>query len=56
MPRPYALAGLALTVLILLPGLFLPVITARGMLSAEGLASLTPQLPEQGLTDDGVKA
>jgi hypothetical protein len=56
MPRPYALAGLALTVLILLPGLFLPVITVRGTLSAEGLASLTPQLLEQGLTDDGVKA
>ncbi len=56
MPRPYALAGLALTVLILLPGLFLPVITVRGTLSPEGLASLTPQLLEQGLTDDGVKA
>jgi hypothetical protein len=56
MPRPYAIAGLALTVLILLPGLFLPVITVRGTLSPEGLASLTPQLLEQGLTDDGVKA
>jgi hypothetical protein len=56
MPRPYAVAGLALTVLILLPGLFLPVITVRGTLSPEGLASLTPQLLEQGLTDDGVKA
>lgn len=56
MPRPYALAGLALTVLILMPGLFLPVITVRGTLSPEGLASLTPQLLEQGLTDDGIKA
>jgi hypothetical protein len=56
MPRPYALAALALTVLILLPGLFLPVITVRGTLSPEGLASLAPQLLEQGLTDDGIKA
>lgn len=56
MPRPYALAALALTVLILLPGLFLPVITVRGTLSPEGLASLAPQLLEQGLTDEGIKA
>lgn len=56
MPRPYAIAGLALSVLLLLPGLFLPAITVRGTLSPAGLASLTPQLLEQGLTDDGVNA
>jgi len=56
MSRQYAVAGLVLSVLVLLPGLFLPVITVRGTLSPEGLAALTPQLLEQGLTDDGVKA
>lgn len=56
MARPYAWAGLALTLGLLIPGLWLPVITVRGTLSPEGLASLTPQLLEQGLTDDGVKA
>jgi hypothetical protein len=56
MLRPYAIGGLVLSVLVLLPGLFLPVITVRGTLSPEGLAALTPQLLEQGLTEDGVKA
>ena len=56
MLRQYAVGGLVLSMLVLLPGLFLPVITVRGTLSPEGLAALTPQLLEQGLTDDGVKA
>lgn len=56
MLRSYAVGGLIVSVLILLPGLFLPVITVRGTLSPGGLAALTPQLLEQGLTDDGVRA
>lgn len=52
----YAVLGLVLTVLLLLPGLFLPVITVRGTLSPEGLASLAPKLLEEGLSDDAVKA
>ena len=44
MVNRYAIAGLVLSVLVLLPGLFLPVITVRGTLSPEGLASLAPQL------------
>lgn len=46
--------GLLLSVVLLLPGLFLPVITVRGLLSPEGLAALTPQLLEEGLSDDAV--
>ncbi len=46
--------GLVLSVLLLLPGLFLPVITVRGLLSPEGLAALTPQLLEEGLSDDAI--
>ena len=56
MVNRYAIAGLVLSVLVLLPGLFLPVITVRGTLSPEGLASLAPQLLEEGLSDDAVKA
>lgn len=52
----YAVGGLALSVLLLLPGLFLPVITVRGTLSPEGLSALAPQLLEEGLSDDAVKA
>lgn len=56
MRNRYAVWGLVLTVLVLLPGLFLPVITLRGTLSPEGLAALAPQLLEEGLSDDAVKA
>lgn len=51
-----AVAGLVLSILVLLPGLFLNVITVRGTLSPQGLASLAPQLLEEGLSDDAVKA
>lgn len=51
-----AVAGLVLSVLILLPGLFLNVITIRGTLSPDGLAALAPQLLEEGLSDDALAA
>lgn len=56
MRNRYAVLGLVLTVLVLLPGLFLPVITVRGTLSPEGLAALAPQLLEEGLSDEAVTA
>jgi len=55
MRHQWALGGLILSVLVLLPGLFLPVITVRGTLSPAGLAVLAPQLLEQGLSDETLK-
>lgn len=46
--------GLVLSVALLLPGLFLPVITVRGLLAPDGLAALTPRLLDQGLSDETV--
>jgi paraquat-inducible protein A len=52
--RTIALAGLAITVVLLLPGLTLPVITLRGTLDPEGAATLAPRILEEGLTDETV--
>lgn len=49
--RRLALAGIAVSVAVLIPGLVLPVITLRGTLEPEGVAALAPQLIERGLTD-----
>jgi hypothetical protein len=52
--RPLALAGLAFSIGLLIPGIVTPVITVRGNLDPKGLAALTPQLLEQGLSDTTV--
>jgi len=52
--RTLALVGLAITVALLLPGLALPVITVRGTLDPEGVATLAPRILEEGLTDETV--
>ena len=54
--RLAALAGLALTLALLIPGLVLPVITVRGMLQPDGLAELAPQLLSQGISDQSIAA
>jgi hypothetical protein len=54
--RWFAMAGLGISTAILLPGLILPVISLRGTLDPEGVATLTPQLLEQGLSDEAVAA
>jgi hypothetical protein len=54
--RPLALAGLAISMALLLPGLFAPVISVRGTLDPDGVARLAPQLLEQGLSEDAVGA
>lgn len=54
--RQLALAGLALSIALLLPGLFAPVISVRGTLDPDGVARLAPQLLEQGLSEDAVEA
>lgn len=49
--RWLALLGLAASIGLLIPGLIAPVITIRGNLEPEGVASLAPQLLEQGISD-----
>jgi hypothetical protein len=53
--RRSALIGVLLTIGLLLPGLFLPVITVRGMLQPGGLADLAPQLIDQGISDESIQ-
>jgi hypothetical protein len=40
------LALVAISIAILLPGLFLPVLTIRGVLTTEGIAKMTPVVLE----------
>jgi len=47
-------AGLLVTLSLLVPGLLLPVITVRGTLQPAGLAALTPQLLDQGISENSV--
>lgn len=54
--RMLALAGLALAVALLVPGLFLPVITIRGVLQPAGIADLAPKLLSQGISDQSIVA
>lgn len=54
--RRLALAGLALSIALLLPGLALPVITLRGTLDPQGVAALAPRLLDEGLSDEVVGA
>ena len=54
--RLAALAGLALTLALLIPGLVRPVITVRGMLQPDGIAGLAPQLLSQGISDQSIAA
>ncbi len=52
--RLLALAGLAASIGLLLPGILTTVITIRGQLDPKGVASLAPQLLNQGLSDSTV--
>lgn len=52
--RLLAIAGLAIAVALLVPGLIKPVITIRGVLQPDGIAALAPKLLEQGLTDESI--
>jgi hypothetical protein len=54
--RLLVLAGLAVTIGLLIPGLVLPVIHLRGTLDPDGVAQLVPQFLEQGLSDETVDA
>ncbi len=52
--RLSVLALIAISIAILLPGLFLPVLTIRGVLTPEGIAKMTPVVLEKGLDADTV--
>jgi hypothetical protein len=42
------------SIALLVPGLLAPVLTIRGVLTRDGIASMAPQILEQGLDDDTV--
>ena len=54
--RMTALAALAVTLALLIPGLVRPVITVRGLLQPDGIAELAPQLLSQGISDQSIAA
>lgn len=54
--RVTVLALVAISVGLLLPGLFAPVLRIRGVLTPEGVATMTPIVLEKGLDDDTVAA
>jgi len=52
--RILALAGLAIALGLLVPGLTLPVITIDGVLQPAGIAELAPALIERGVSEQSV--
>jgi hypothetical protein len=54
--RAATLGLTALSVALLLPGLLMPVLTIRGVLTKAGVAQMAPMMLEKGLNDDTMKA
>jgi hypothetical protein len=52
--RTVVLGLIAFSILLLIPGIFAPVLTIRGVLTREGIAHVAPQLLEKGLTDETI--
>jgi hypothetical protein len=52
--RVVVVALLVISIGLLLPGLFAPVLTIRGVLTKEGLTQVAPMMLEKGLNDDTV--
>lgn len=52
--RLVVLALLVVSIGLLIPGLFAPVLTIRGVLTREGIAQAAPMMLERGLTDETV--
>jgi hypothetical protein len=52
--RLLVLSGVALSLAVLIPGLFLPVLTVRGTLNPAGVADLAYQILDQGMTDAAI--
>jgi hypothetical protein len=51
-PRAVTLAMLVISLGLLLPGIFVPVLTIRGVLTKEGVAYVAPLMLERGLNED----
>jgi hypothetical protein len=47
---------LLVSIVLLIPGLFAPVLTIRGVLTRDGLAQVAPMMLEKGLNDDTLTA
>jgi len=54
MRRRLAIAGMVLTMGLLIPGLVLPVITVRGVLQPAGIADLAPRLLNEGISESSI--
>lgn len=52
--RSLVLALTAASIALLLPGLFAPVLTIRGVLTREGVAHVAPMMLERGLSDETI--
>jgi hypothetical protein len=53
--RPVVLALLAVSLALLVPGLFAPVLTIRGVLTRDGIAQVAPMMLDRGLSDETIK-
>ena len=53
-PRLVVLTLVAVSLALLVPGLFAPVLTIRGVLTREGVAQAAPMMLERGLTDETI--
>ncbi len=54
--RVLALSGVAISVAILIPGLFLPVLTVTGTLNPTGVSDLAYKILDQGMTESAVQS
>ena len=52
--RAVVLLLLGSSIALLLPGLFMPVLTIRGVLTRDGIAHVAPMMLEQGLSDETI--
>lgn len=52
--RNLALAGVAVSVMVLIPGLFLPILTIQGRLNPTAVADLSRTLLDQGISESAV--
>jgi len=55
-PRLLVLVLLAVSIGLLIPGLFMPVLTIRGVLTRDGVAKVAPLMLEKGLNEDTMTA
>ena len=55
-PRRLVLWSVAITILLLIPGLFLPVLTVKGTLNPNGVADLANKILDAGLTDSAINS